>query len=601
MMRGIEMNANATAASHSDIQADSADHLDISPAKALFRGEIIQSALWPFPGVKAEQKEMLDMVVDSVDRFLADTQDKFGEWDRIGEQPEEFIDALRELGLFGLIIPEEYGGIGLSNAGYSRVLQQTSRYDRSASLTIGAHSSIGLKGLLLFGTDAQKQQYLPRLASGEMIAAYCLTEPGAGSDAGSIQTKAVRDANGDWVLNGEKIWITNGGIADFFTVFARTDSEGGKISAFIVEAEFAGVSVGQKESKLGIRASSTTSVNFTDVTVPAQNLLGEEGKGFKIAMSILNNGRTGLGGGAVGGMKTCIALASKQSLERKQFGQSIAEFGMIKKKISEMTVDCFAAESAVWMVAHYIDAGYSDYSTEAAISKVFASEAMTRCAHEALQIAAGSGYMKELPYERIFRDSRILTIFEGTSEILRLFIALSGIKDAGQLLRELGPAVGDIFNNPIKGFGLLSDYAGRRITSITSIGQERIVGVVCQELRDDALIFEKYALELARLTDILLRRHGKAIVDKQFALQRAADVGIDLFVGLCVLSRVSSMAADDSEQYRQALSIAHLFSHRAKRRMNRNLRAMLHNEDETAKSLAEYIYEVEGYPWDTLD
>jgi len=586
MMRGIEM---------------SADSSTVGPAKALFRGEIIRSALWPFPAIEPEQKEVLEMVVDSVDRFLGDMQDNFGDWDRSGEQPEEFIDALRELGLFGLIIPEEYGGIGLSNAGYSRVLQQTSSYDSSASLTIGAHSSIGMKGLLLFGTAAQKERYLPRLASGELIAAYCLTEPGAGSDAASIQTRAVLDSNGDWILNGEKTWITNGGIADFFTVFARTDSDGGMMSAFIVEREFSGVSAGQKESKLGIRASSTTSVNFTDVKVPAENLLGEEGKGFKIAMSILNNGRTGLGGGAVGGMKTCIALAAKQALERKQFGKNIAEFGMIKKKISEMTVDCFAAESAVWMVAHYIDSGYSDYSIEAAISKVFASEAMTRCANEALQIAAGNGYMEEFPYERIFRDSRILTIFEGTSEILRLFIALSGIRDAGQLLRELGSAVEDIFSHPIKGFGLLSDYAGRRITNITSIGQERIVGAVHEELRDDALIFEKYALELARMTDVLLRRHGKAIVDKQFALQRAADVVIDLFVGLCVLSRVSSMAADDSEQYRQALSIAHLFSHQAKRRMNRNLRAMLHNEDESAKSLAEYIYKVEGYPWDTLD
>ena len=594
------MNAESIAVRQDDNHTTTTDGRDKSPAKALFRGEIVRSALWPFPSMETGQEEMLEMIVESVDRFFADTQDDFDKWDETGEQPEEFVDALRELGLFGLIIPEEYDGIGLSNAGYSRVLQQASRYDSSASLTIGAHSSIGMKGLLLFGTDEQKRRYLPRLASGEMVAAYCLTEPGSGSDAASIQTRAVRGDDGSWTLDGEKTWITNGGIADFFTVFARTEGEGGKISAFLVEREFPGVTSGQKEDKLGIRASSTTSVHFADVKVPAENLLGEEGKGFKIAMSILNSGRTGLGGASVGGMKACIALASKQALEREQFGQSIAQFGMIKKKISDMTVDCFAAESAVWMVAHYIDSEYADYSTEAAISKVFASEAMTRCASEALQIAAGSGYMKELPYERIFRDSRILTIFEGTSEILRLFIALSGIKDAGQILRELGSAVDDIFNNPIKGFGLLSDYAGRRFTNVTSIGQERIVGAVCEELRDEALIFEKYTLEMARMTDVLLRRHGKSIIDKQFALERAANVAIDLFVGLCVLSRVSSMTADDSEQYLQALAIAKLFSHKAKRRMNRNLRAMLRNEDELAKSLADHIYEAEGYPWDTL-
>jgi len=572
----------------------------LSPAKALFCGDIFRSCFWPFPQFTDEQKEMLGMVLDSVDRFLEDKRDDFRQWDETGEQPEEFIQSLRELGLFGLIIPEEHDGIGLSNAGYSRVLQQSSRYDSSASLTIGAHSSIGMKGLLLFGTDAQKKKYLPRLASGELIAAFCLTESGSGSDAASIKTKATRDPDGGWILNGEKIWITNGGIADFYTVFARTDSDAGKISAFIVERDSTGVSIGLKEDKLGIRASSTTTVNFADVKIPAENLLGKEGKGFKVAMSILNNGRTGLGGGAVGGIKTCIALAAKQAVERKQFGRSIAEFGLIKKKIAEMTVDCFAAESAVRMVSHYIDSGYTDYSVEAAISKVFASEAMFRAANESLQIAAGNGFMKEFPYEQIMRDSRILTIFEGTSEILRLFIALSGLKDAGVLLQELKSATDDIFNNPIKGFGLLSDYAGRRITQLTSLGQDRIIGAVPDVLRDDALVFEKYTLELARMADVLLRRHGKAIVEKQFALQRAADVVIDLFVGLSVLARVSSMDPDDDEQYQQALSIAHMFSQQAKRRMNRNLRAMLRNEDESAKSLADYIFDGGKYPWDVL-
>jgi alkylation response protein AidB-like acyl-CoA dehydrogenase len=594
------MTANLAEENQNETSAEAEHDLDLSPAKGLFCGEIIQSCFWPFPEITDEQKEMLGMVVDSIDRFLEDKQDDFRQWDEDGQQPEEFVQGLRELGLFGLIIPEEHGGIGLSNTGYSRALQQSSRYDSSVSLTIGAHSSIGMKGLLLFGTDAQKEKYLPRLASGEMIAAYCLTESGSGSDAASIKTKATRNSNGGWTLNGEKIWITNGGIADFYTVFARTDSDAGKISAFIVERDSPGVSIGLKEDKLGIRSSSTTTVSFADVEIPAENLLGEEGKGFKMAMAILNNGRTGLSGGAVGGMKTCIALASKQAVERKQFGRSIAEFGLIKKKIAEMTVDCFAAESAVRMVSHYIDSGYTDYSVEAAISKVFASEAMFRAANESLQIAAGNGFMKEFPYERIMRDSRILTIFEGTSEILRLFIALSGMKDAGVMLQELKSATDDIFNNPIKGFGLLSDYAGRRITHVTSLGQDRIIAAVPEVLRDDALVFEKYTLELARMTDVLLRRHGKSIIEKQFALQRAADVVIDLFVGLSVLSRVSAMTPDDSEQYQQALSIAHIFSQRAKRRMNRNLRAMLRNEDEAAKSLADYIFDKESYPWDVL-
>lgn len=572
----------------------------ISPVKALFCGNIEKSSFWPFPAIDAAESETLGMVVESVDRFLENREQEYQQWDIKGEQPEEFIQDLRDLGLFGLIIPEEYGGIGLSNSAYSRVLQQSSRYDSSVSLTIGAHSSIGMKGLLLFGTESQKKKYLPRLASGEMIAAYCLTEPSSGSDAASIKTNAVKNPDGSWLLNGEKIWITNGGIADFYTVFARTDVKAGKLSAFLVERNTAGVSTGKKEDKLGIRASSTTTVNFSDVTVPAENLLGEEGKGFKIAVSILNNGRTGLGGGAVGGMKTCIALATKQARERKQFGQSISEFGLIKKKIARMTVDCFAAESVVWMVGHYIDSGSNDYSIEAAISKVFASEAMFRAADDALQIAAGSGYMKELPYERILRDSRILTIFEGTSEILRLFIALSGLKGPASMLQELQSATGEIFDHPIKGFGLLSGYAGRRITQLTSLGQDRIIDVVPGSLRDDALIYEKYTLELARLSDVLLRRHGKAIADMQYSQQRVADVAIDLFVGLSVLSRVSSMKPDDSPQYAQALAIAHLFSQQAKRRMKGNLRQILKNEDEAEKSLADFMFEKTEYPWDVL-
>jgi alkylation response protein AidB-like acyl-CoA dehydrogenase len=594
------MTTNDAEDTQEQSQSDVEPSKNLSPAKALFCGSIIKPLFWPFPQVSSDQEETLRMVLESVDRFLEDRQDDFRQWDRNSGQPEDFIQELRDLGLFGLIIPEDYGGIGLSNAGYSRVLQQSSRYDSSVSLTVGAHSSIGMKGLLLFGSDAQKAKYLPKLASGRMIAAYCLTESGSGSDAASINTKAVKNADNSWTLNGEKIWITNGGIADFYTVFARTDGTAGKISAFIVERSFSGVSTGQKEDKLGIRASSTTTVSFTDVRIPTENLLGEEGKGFKIAMSILNNGRTGLGGGAIGGMKACIALAAKQAKERKQFGRSIAEFGLIKKKVAEMTVDCFAAESAVWMVGHYIDSGHTDYSTEAAISKVFASEAMFRAANESLQIAAGNGYMKEFPYEQIMRDSRILTIFEGTSEILRLFIALSGLKGPATVLQELQSATDDIFNNPIKGFGLLSEYAGRRIAQLTSLGQERIIGAVPEVLRDDALVFEKYSLELSRMADVLLRRHGKSIVDKQFALQRAADVVIDLFVGLAALSRVSSMVEDDSEQRQQAVAMAHIFSQQAKRRMNRNLRAMLHNEDESAKSLADYVFQQESYPWDVL-
>jgi len=404
---------------------------DRSAAKNLFFGEILEQNLFPYPRMRERDREMLGAMVDAIDDFLGEKRDDFRRWDHAAGQPPEFIQSLREMGLFGLIIPEEFGGLGLSNAAYARVLTQTSGHDSSVSLTIGAHSSIGMKGLLLFGSDQQKTRYLPRLASGEMIAAFCLTEAGAGSDAASIRTKAVRNADGSWTLSGEKIWITNGGIADLYTVFARTNGPEGRMTAFVVEAAWPGVSHGPHEDKMGIRASSTTTVAFSDVRVPPENVLGAVGKGFKVAMAILNNGRTGLGGGAVGGMKSLIKLASAQALDRKQFERPIAEFGLVREKIAQMTVDCFAAESAVWMVAHYIDSECADYSVEAAISKVFASDAIQRAAYEALQIAAGNGYMREFPYEQVVRDARILPIFEGTNEILRLYIALSGLKDVG--------------------------------------------------------------------------------------------------------------------------------------------------------------------------
>ena len=571
-----------------------------SAAKNLFFGEILEENLFPYPQMRERDRELLGMMADSIDDFLSPQHADLKQWDKDAHQPAEFIQSLRDMGLFGLIIPEEHGGMALSNAAYARVLSQTSRHDSSVSLTIGAHSSIGMKGILLSGNDEQKARYLPRLASGEMIAAFCLTESGAGSDAASIRTTAKKNEDGSWTLNGEKIWITNGGIAQLYTVFAKTDSPDGKMTAFIVEADWPGVSHGPHEDKMGIRASSTTTVAFQDVRVPAENMLGEEGKGFKVAMGILNNGRTGLGGGAVGGMKTLIQLATAQAKDRKQFGKAIAEFGLVREKIAQMYIDCFAAESAVWMVAHYIDSGCDDYSVEAAISKVFASEAIQRSAYEALQIAAGNGFMKEFPYEQVTRDSRILSIFEGTNEILRLYVALSGLKDVGSSLSELKSAVGDIFNNPIKGFGVLSGYASKRLRESTGFGNDKILSKLDPRLKPAAEIYEKYVVELSKAGDMLLRMHGKKIADEQYQLKRVGDVAIDLFVGLCTLARADALSKSDARNGQQAVTIAATFAQQAKRRMAGNVRGMAKNEDEDRDALAGFILDNGAYPWDVI-
>lgn len=577
-----------------------APRLDESAAKQLFFGNILEQNLFPYPRIRDRDREMLGAMTDAIDQFLGGKAADLKRYDREAEQPDDFIRALRDMGLFGLIIPEEYGGLGLSNGAYARVLGQTSSHDSSVSLTIGAHSSIGMKGLLLFGTDEQKQRYLPRLASGELIAAFCLTESGAGSDAAAIRTRAARNDDGSWMLNGEKIWITNGGIAGFYTVFARTDTPEGKITAFLVEAGWPGVSHGPHEDKMGIRASSTTTVAFGDVRVPAENVLGPVGKGFKVAMSILNSGRTGLGGGAVGGMRALIRLASAQAKDRKQFDKPIAEFGLVREKLAQMAVDCFAAESTVWMVAHLIDSGCTDYSVEAAIGKIFASEAVQRAAHEALQIAAGNGFMRDFPYEQVTRDTRILSIFEGTNEILRLYVALSGLKGVGAGLVELKSAVEDIFNDPIKGFGVLGDYTSRRMREATGIGTDRIAHRLSPSLRKAAATYEKYVVELSRASDGLLRKHGKAIAERQYPQKRVADVAIDLFVGLCVLSRADSLVKQADPAAAEAVLIAETFTRQARRRMARNVRGLDRNEDAAIERLAGMVLARDGYPWDVL-
>jgi alkylation response protein AidB-like acyl-CoA dehydrogenase len=433
-----------------------------------------------------------------------------------------------------------------------------------------------------------------------MIAAFCLTESGAGSDAASVRTRAAKNADGSWTLSGEKIWITNGGIADLYTVFARTEGPSGKMTGFIVEAAWPGVSHGLHEEKMGIRASSTTTVTFDGVRVPPENVLDAEGKGFKVAMAILNNGRTGLGGGAVGGMKALLALATRQAQLRRQFDHAIAEFGLVREKIAQIAIDCFAAESVVWQVAHTIDAGSEDYSVEAAISKVFASEAIQRAAYEALQIAAGSGFMRDYPYEQIVRDCRILTIFEGTNEVLRLYIALSGLKETAKSLGELKTAMDDIFNRPIKGFGVFSDYAERRLTHATGVGRDKILSKLPAELRDSSAIYEKYIGELAKAADFLLRKYGKTIADQQHALKRVADMAIDLFVGLCVLSRAARLAQTPGMEGARAVDMARVFAQQAKRRMAANVRRIGRNEDEEMDRLAKFLLDNGRYPWDVV-
>ncbi len=569
--------------------------------RSLCLGYIEEDLILPFPTMKPEDAETLRGVVDALSATYKDRDHEYRIWDRQGELPDAVLEEMKSLGLFSLMIPEAHGGMGMNSTAYSRTLQELSRYNGSIAITAGAHSSIGMRALLLYGTEDQRTRYYAKLASGELIAAFCLTEPGAGSDAASIKTKAVRDGD-DWILNGQKLWITNGGIAGFYTVFARTDGPEGHVTAFIVTRDMPGVSTGPHEDKMGLRASNTTTLMFDNVRISGKNVIGDVGKGFKVAMNVLNSGRTGLGGGCVGSMKRLIEMTTKQSKERVQFGKPIADFGLIKQKIGHMVVECYATESVVSLVAGLVDSGSKEYAVEAAISKVFASECLWRTADEALQTAGGNGYMCEFPYERILRDCRINRIFEGTNEILRLFIALTAMNDAGKKLTDLSKSLEGIFNDPIKGFGTISEYALRRMTQEVGVGAAKASFTKLSPLlRKEAEIFEEGVRLLARGADKILRKHGKEIIGKQFATKRFADIMIDLFVLSAVLSRVdASVKANGEAGSKKEREILEVFAGQVRRRTKSNFNKIDENDDDLIISLATHALENERYVWDTL-
>lgn len=566
-------------------------------------GRIEEDLLLPYPKTRPQDVELLKNVIGSVEQMLKPHEKDFRTWDRAGELPPSFIEELKQFGMFSLIVPEEFGGMGMNTTTYSRAMQEVAKYDGSVAVTIGAHSSIGMRGLLLFGTPEQKAKYMPKLATGEMVACFCLTEPGSGSDAASIKTRAVKDGD-HWVLNGDKLWITNGGIAQFFTVFAKTSGPGERshLTAFIVTKDMPGITIGHHEDKMGIRASSTTTVTFDNVRVPVANVLGEEGKGFKVAMTILNSGRSGLGGGTVGVMKKLIALSTKQAKDRVQFGKPIAEFGLIKQKLGHMVVDCYATESAVTMLNSFVDSGLKDYAVEAAIAKVFGTEALWRTCDEALQIAGGNGYMCEFPYERVMRDARINRIFEGTNDILRLFIALTAMDEVGGSLKELASSLKGLFDNPIKGFGVLSDYAKRRGAIATGIKTEKTAFTKLHPtLQPKQELFEDLTRDLAAAVDRVLRKHGKEIIGKQFATKRLADIMIDLFVFACTMARVSTLITEKgTTAAAKEMEILDVLSGQVRRRVKSNFGKIDDNDDELIKSLADQALEAEGYGWDTI-
>lgn len=569
-------------------------------AKALFRGKIISHILTPYPPLDPEQQHLVEMTVEAIEKLGSEISVR--EIEENKSIPPTVLAKLKEMGLFGLIIPEDYGGFGMSNASYLQILSALSGIDTSITAMVGAHQSIGLKALLLFGTPEQKTKYLPILATGEMIAAFGLTEPEAGSDAGSLKTRAQLSEDGrSYILNGSKIWITNGGLASFFTVFARTEhlsAEGkteDKITAFIVTRDMRGFSTGPEEKKLGLLGSSTVSLTFENVHVPLENVLGEPGKGFKVAMGVLNNGRLGLAGACSIGTRKAVQMAMDHALQRRQFGQPISDFGMIQSKFADMLSEIYAAEAMARTTAYLMDRGRYDYSIESAMCKVFATEVQWRTINECIQIAGGTGYMKEYGYEKILRDSRIFTIWEGANEILRLFIGLSGLQGPGDALREIARVLKQPLEDFAYAIGVVSEYGVKWLQRkiVTTERLENIDPIFSKEKAS----LEKHTAEFGIACETLLRKYGKNIVRHQQAIRRVADIAIDLFVMSCSLSRgTHSMKTKNAEKAQLDIVLTRLACRKARRRLVENLRRMRHNDDLLETQAAEIFYKQGGYP-----
>ncbi len=562
--------------------------------KSLFGGEIPEDAVFPFPEVDPSEKETVAAFLDSFRGFARDHIDS-GKIEREHSIAPEVIRGLADLGAFGMTIPEAYGGYGFSASAYCRVTEEIGRTDASLGILIGGHQSIGLKGLILYGNDEQKKRWLPKLASGQMLAAFALTEPEAGSDAASIRTTAVYDEKtSEFVLNGTKHWISNGSLAEFFTVFAKDvklaeKDEHRRITAFVVTKDLGGVTAGKEERKLGLKGSSTVPIELENVRVPASHVLGERGQGFKIAVEILNTGRTSLGAGCIGGSKIMLREAARHATQRKQFQTKIADFEMIRAKFARMVVSTYALESMVYLTAGLIDRGLEDYSLEGACCKIFGTEAVWQNINDALQIAGGNGFMEEYPYEKALRDSRINMIFEGTNEILRVLVALSGMRDVGEDLKEVGRAL----KAPMSSLGILSDYAARKIRGVVTPGR---LSKIAPELATQGEMVARYARASHGAAETLLKKYGKGVIGKEYHQERLANIAIDLYASLAVLSRATaSIAKQGSEKAAAETRVARAFVEGAKYRIVGHLKEMDKNRDAEQTAISETAYASLGY------
>lgn len=574
--------------------------------RGVFAGEIDDALLFPYPPPLDESDPAEARVVR---RLIAALDDRLGglidsvRWDEEETIADDVIGALGEHGFLGMTIPKAYGGLELSATGYARVFEAVGATDPSLGVFIGVHCGLGAKAIALFGTPAQKERWLPRIATGETLVAYALTEPLVGSDAQHVQATAEPVADGGgWILDGEKIWIGNGHRAGVIVTFAQTPAERGgqtvrRPTAFLIEPSMPGFEVVETYRKLGIRGSTQAHLKYTGVRVLAESVLGEVGRGFAVAVNVLNAGRLSLAAGCTGGTKRLLGGLARYAGERVQFGRPLAEFEITQRKLASLAAGAYAADAMLGVLTALATHEDADWSLEAAIAKVFASELVWTAADDLVQVAGGRGFVKPWPYERYLRDARINRIFEGANEILRLFIALNGVQSRAEHLKGVAAAL----REPMRHLGLLSEYAATRVRAAVGRASATLDVELDPRLAVHARYLEKHVGELRVAAERAVSRYRGDLIERQLVVERLANMAIELFAAACVISRTQAVIErerDDEGVVSRALRLCELFSVDSGRRFRAAREALGEREaelDEVRRGVAADVRAAAGY------
>ena len=550
----------------------------------------------PYPSIPAAQQAELAGSLTELRQFLDEHLDP-AEIDRKADIPRRVIDGLGRVGVLGMTAPKEYGGRGFSQMANCKILEEIGRRCASTSVFVNAHHSIGIRALLLFGTHEQKQRWLPKLSTGEQLGAFALTEKEAGSDAANVQMQARPSEDGShFVLNGEKRYITNAAIADVLTVMARTPVPGSDktaITAFLVTPDMPGFEMLEaRMSKMGIRGTATGRFALREVKVPKENILGPLGKGLKVALTILDFGRTTFGACCTGAAKTCLRLAIEHANTRKQFNKTLSSFHLVQKKIARIAADAYAMEAMTTITASLIDRGLEDYMLETAMLKVFTTERLWECINDVFQIYGGSAYFVDLPLERMMRDARINQIGEGANEVLTSFIALVGMRGPGLEFKEIY----DTMMKPTRDRGIAKAWrAGKHRLGATVRVPE--IPVLSTELRSLANQLGRLIWRFNVAVNRALITYREPILDMQLVQERIANAAMDLFASTCVLSRYDSelqFAQRNGSSSSTDRFAADLFLRQSFRRIRHFLDGLTDNEDKSVLATANSVLSKPG-------